>query len=133
MGAMDCSPDDRWLAVGDRSGMVNVYDVYNLNQAGSSSVAAVKPVKVLSNLTTGITSVKFNHDSQLLSMSSLDKSDAIRLVHLPSFSVFSNFPPPVKLLGLISEVAFSPHSGFFATGNSAGVSNLYRLLDFDEY
>lgn len=39
-----------------------------------------KMIKALGNLTTPISTLKFNHDGQILAMASLDKKDALRFV-----------------------------------------------------
>ena len=47
----------------------------------SSSVSGTpKLVKALGHLTTPISTLRFNHDSQILAMASKDKKDAMRLV-----------------------------------------------------
>jgi len=43
-------------------------------------------VKSLGHLTTSISTLKFNHDAQILAMASKEKKDAMRLVsHAPIF------------------------------------------------
>ena len=59
-----------------RMGVVNVYG----SEATSGSVDRPKPLKALGNLTTAITSLQFNHDSQLLAMASNAKKDQMRMV-----------------------------------------------------
>lgn len=60
---------------------------------------------------------------------------ALRVLHVPTFSVFQNWPAQVQPspLGHVSDVAFSPHSGYLAVGNSAGKALLYRMLSFAAY
>ena len=64
---------------------------------GVSSVSKTpKLVKALGHLTTPISTLRFNHDAQILAMASKDKKDAMRLVgHLFffsfGFSAFSSF------------------------------------------
>lgn len=105
--------------------------------------------QALKNLTTPVDDVLFNHDSQLLAMSSRLKKDALKLVrfsfclfimwlgcslclcssqvHLPSLTVFSNWPTSQTPLHYVSTMDFSPHSGYLAAGNDKGKVLLYRL------
>ncbi|CDO70967.1 hypothetical protein BN946_scf184829.g76 [Trametes cinnabarina] len=89
-----------------RTGIVNVYG----SDAASASVERPKPLKALGNLTTSITSLKFNHDSQLLAMASNVKKDQMRLIHLPSLTAFSNWPTSSTPLGHVTSVDFSAGS-----------------------
>jgi hypothetical protein len=49
-------------------------------------------------------------------------------VHLPSFSVFANFPVKTLDLGRVETIAFSPNSGYMAIGNNIGGARLIRLV-----
>lgn len=49
-------------------------------------------------------------------------------VHLPSFSVFANFPSKTLDLGRVETIAFSPNSGYMAIGNNIGGARLIRLV-----
>ena len=67
------------------SGYVNVYDsdsfsVHHDNFRTSSVSGTPKLVKALGHLTTPISTLRFNHDAQMLAMASKDKKDAMRLV-----------------------------------------------------
>lgn len=50
------------------------------------------PVKSVMNLTTAITDIKFNPSSQLLGVCSKWKKNAVKMVHVPTQSVYQNFP-----------------------------------------
>lgn len=89
------------------------------------------PYKSLSNLTTPITSVCMNHDSQLLVYCSKFKQDALRVVHLETGTVYSNWPHATTPLNYVNQVSFSPESGFLAIGNARGIVLLYRLKHFE--
>ncbi len=67
-----------------------------------------------------------------MAMASRMKKDAMRLVHLPSATVFSNWPTQRSPLHYVHSLAFSPHSGFLAVGNARGKVLLYRLHAFSE-
>jgi U3 small nucleolar RNA-associated protein 18 len=104
------------------------------------------------NLTTAVDTLVFSQDSQLLAMSSRMKKDAMRLVHLPSCSVFSNWPTsrceqqrplmhasakPLwstrrSPLHYVHSLGFSPNTGFLVIGNARGRALLYRLHHFEQ-
>ncbi|AEY96832.1 FAEL153Wp [Eremothecium gossypii FDAG1] len=109
---------NRWLALGSESGFVNVYD----RQSSSA-----KPVATLSQLTTTISSLEFSPDGQVLCIASRAAKDALRLVHLPTCSVFSNWPTSGTPLGKVTSVAFSTHGEMLAVGNEQGKVRLWRL------
>jgi U3 small nucleolar RNA-associated protein 18 len=82
-----------WLGIGSNIGLVNVYgpdalsssrstspDGEDLPSTTSSHTPTPKLLKTLENLTTGITTLKFTPDGQMLAMGSRDKKDALRLV-----------------------------------------------------
>jgi U3 small nucleolar RNA-associated protein 18 len=155
-GAIDCtalaiSADSSYLATGGSSGVVNVYrrpagllspvafdngDVADARSAAAAGFgaqpAAPAPLKALMNLTTSIDSLSFSHDSQMLLMGSRMKKDALRVVHLPSLTVFANWPTSRSPLQYVHCAAFSPHSGFLGVGNAKGRALLYRLHHYPE-
>ncbi|OSD05741.1 WD40 repeat-like protein [Trametes coccinea BRFM310] len=116
----------KYLAIGSRMGIVNVYG----SDAASGNTERPKPLKALGNLTTSITSLKFNHDSQLLAMASNVKKDQMRMIHLPSLTAFSNWPTSSTPLGHVTSVDFSAGSEYVAVGNNRGRVLLYHLRDF---
>ncbi|OJD37080.1 wd40 repeat-like protein [Diplodia corticola] len=114
-GRDDWLGGDRWVVVGSSSGIVNVYDRRawlpannnnNNNNNNGGVPAAPKPVKVLDQLTTPISHLRLSPDGQLLAMASRWKKDALRLVHLPSCTVYRNWPTGATPLGRITAVAF---------------------------
>lgn len=116
-------PRDRWLAVGSKSGIVNIYD---RAMTGDSQDSPPKLVKTLKQLTTSVHDLRFNNDGQILAMSSRAKKDSLKLVHLPSATVFQNWPTQTTPLGRIGATAFSPGAEF-AVGNEAGRVTLWRF------
>jgi hypothetical protein len=63
-----------------KSGIVNVY---GSNASSSwSNTDRPKPLKSIGNLTTSISTMQFNHDSQLLAIASKTQKDQMRLVWL---------------------------------------------------
>lgn len=70
-----------------KSGLVNVYGPEG---AMSTSEARPKPLKTIGNLTTAISTLRFNHDSQLLAIASDTKKDQLRMVRpVPLLNPFS--------------------------------------------
>lgn len=115
----------RLLATGSGEGIVNIYET---NSLGSESV----PIKTISNLTTKITNLTFNATTEILAMSSGYYPNAIKLVHLPSYHLFCNFPQNINLYQ-VENVSFSPNSGYMAVGNNKGCAYLYRLKHYKNY
>lgn len=112
---------DRWLAVGSNNGVVNLYD---------RNAATTKPFKVVENLVSLISSLKFSPDGQVLCVASRAKRDALHLVHMPSGTVFSNWPTSGTPLGRVSAVDFSPNNEMLAVGNEGGKVTLWRLTHY---
>ncbi|KAJ5670187.1 uncharacterized protein N7477_005550 [Penicillium maclennaniae] len=130
---------DRWVAIGSSSGITNVYDRRDWATAYANASAAEKegtqagvprnpePVRVLDQLTTPISHLVFAPDGQMLVMASRWKRDALRLVHLPSCTVYRNWPTSNTPLGRISSVAISPNSEQLAVGNEQGRVRLWEI------
>ena len=66
-------------------GFVNVYGAEATHGDGGDRP---KALKTIGNLTTAITSLRFNHDSQLLAIASNVKKDSMRLVCIAASIVF---------------------------------------------
>lgn len=122
------SPNGKLLAAGSEQGVVNVYH-YNDMFAKQTPT----PVKTILNLTTAISTTKFNHSSEILAIASKEIPDAVKLVHFPSGTVFSNFPGVQSNFGKPDVVQFSPQSGYLAIGNHSKEVALYRLKHFNNY
>lgn len=119
--ALCTSPDGSLFAAGSDSGIVNVYNREEF--LGGKR----KPIKTIENLTTSVGFMKFNNDAQILAISSRMKKNSLKLIHVPSFTVFSNWPPPNRTLHYLTCLDFSPGGGFMAMGNAAGKVLLYKL------
>ncbi|GFF86224.1 probable U3 small nucleolar RNA-associated protein 18 [Aspergillus udagawae] len=127
---------DRWVAIGSSSGVVNVYDrrewaAAYAAQATSSETSPIprnpEPVRALDQLTTPISHLVFAPDGQFLVMASRWKRDALRLVHLPSCTVYRNWPTSNTPFGRISSVAVSPGSDQLAVANEQGRIRLWEI------
>ena len=118
-------PADRYMAVGSDSGVVDIFPGDEIRSASlrRSPVAA----RSLMNLTTAADGAVFNHDAQLLAISSRRKANAFKLVHLPSCTVFSNWPTPTVPTNYVYSTAFSPNGGYLAVGNDRGRALLFRM------
>ncbi|XP_026204550.1 U3 small nucleolar RNA-associated protein 18 homolog [Anabas testudineus] len=123
------SRNGQYLACGSQSGVVNVY-----SQETCLNSANPKPLKAVMNLLTSATSLTFNPSSEILAIGSRAEDEAVRLVHLPSLTVFSNFPVSKrKIVYRASCIDFSPHSGFFSLANNKGHAPLFRLLHYKDF
>jgi len=88
----------------------------------------------LKNLTTPIQNVKINSTSELLAINSYHLPRAVRLVHMPTLTVYENFPEfHDKKIQIVNGLDFSPNSGFLTLGNNNGKVLLYRLKHFSTY
>lgn len=120
------SLDSKLFATGSNSGVVNLYD------RKSFADGKVAPTKTFMNLVTSVDVLKFNTDSKILAMTSKMKKNAVKLVHLPSNTVFSNWPTMKTPLQYVHTLDFSPGGGYLAVGNAAGKVLLYRLQHYEK-
>ncbi|KAI7814665.1 U3 small nucleolar RNA-associated protein 18-like protein, partial [Triplophysa rosa] len=112
-----------------QSGVVNVY-----SQKDCLQNTEPKPLKAIMNLVTAATSLCFNNTSEILAIGSRADDEANRLVHIPSFTVFSNFPlMRKKTIFQTRCVDFSPRSGFYTVANNKGHALLFRLLHYKSF
>ena len=89
-------------------------------------------MKSLGNLTTQINNITFNKDTQLLVESSNVKKDQLRLIHLPSLTVFSNWPTSNTPLGKVESVDFSTDGRWLVIGNQRGKLLLYHIKHYSQ-
>ncbi|KAM9296648.1 U3 small nucleolar RNA-associated protein 18 homolog [Gastrophryne carolinensis] len=124
------SRDGTYISCGSNSGVVNIYNtddcLLNPNP---------KPLKSIMNLVTTASSQVFSPQTEILALGSHKMDDAVKLVHIPSFTVFSNFPVygKRKAIHLVRSMDFSPHSGFFSIANNKGEALLYRLKHYSDF
>ncbi|PPD73864.1 hypothetical protein GOBAR_DD29205 [Gossypium barbadense] len=80
--ALCTSPNGRMFAAGSDSGIVNIYNRDEF--LGGKR----KPIKTVENLTTKVDFMKFNSDAQILAICSTMKKNSLKLMHVPSFTVY---------------------------------------------
>ncbi|XP_018605179.2 U3 small nucleolar RNA-associated protein 18 homolog [Scleropages formosus] len=123
------SRSGQYLACGSQSGVVNIY-----SHDACLKESTPKPLKAVMNLLTPVTSLCFNPTSEILGIASNTVDEAIRLVHIPSFTAFSNYPVfRRKTVHLPQCMDFSPNSGFFSVANDKGKALLYRLKHYKDF
>jgi U3 small nucleolar RNA-associated protein 18 len=117
------------LAVGAESGVVNLYnqqDHQNNDNIGQLQ-SHPSPIKSLLHITTSLDQLRFNDDGKILAFSSCRERDSLKLLHVESRTVFSNWPTSKTPLNYVYSTDFSPQSKFLAIGNDKGNCLLYRL------
>ncbi|XP_064172489.1 U3 small nucleolar RNA-associated protein 18 homolog isoform X2 [Anguilla rostrata] len=123
------SQNGQYIACGSSSGVVNVY-----HHDACLRESEPKPLKAVMNLLTAATSLRFNSSTEVLAIASSAADEAVRLVHIPSFTVFSNFPVSKHSFVFHPQcVDFSPNSGFFSVANNKGRALLYRLKHYTDF
>ena len=116
----------KFMAVGAESGVVNFYS----EQQGLSSNKT--PLKSIMNLKTSAENLKFNHDGQIMAMLTKREKHGLKLLHVPTQTVFSNWPTSKTPLKYVWSVDFSPESKYIAIGNDKGKCLLYQLGHYHE-
>ena len=84
--------------MGSESGVVNLYtekysrtSLYGGSNSGVGLNATERnPLKSIMNLTTSADSLKFNADGQILALSTRRETNGLKLLHVPTQTVFSN-------------------------------------------
>eukprot|EP00892_Ulva_mutabilis_P000407 jgi/Ulvmu1/10367/UM061_0050.1 len=117
------------VAAGSASGVVNVFERWRAGGA-TLQAPAPAPLRALDNLVTTVDTLRFSPDGTMLCMASRMKRDAMRLVHVPSLTVYANWPTSRTPLGHVHCACFSPGGGMLAIGNAKGHVLTYRLHDF---
>jgi len=122
---------DHWVAVGSSNGIVNIYERQTLLQAGSDNFIGAetrpKPKRTFEQLVTGITSMTFSADGQMLAFASREQTDALRIAHLPSCTIYRNWPTAQTPLGRITAIALGPRSDMLAVGNDTGKVRIWDI------
>ena len=127
----------RWVAIGSSSGIVNLYDRMAWGREVTSTEGEAmppiprnpKPLRTFDHLTTPTSNLVFSQDGQMLVMASRWKKDALRAIHLPSATVYRNWPTDKTPFGRISSVALSLDGGLLAVGNEQGKIRLWEIRE----
>mmetsp|Transcript_5472 Transcript_5472/g.10801 ORF Transcript_5472/g.10801 Transcript_5472/m.10801 type:complete len:135 (+) Transcript_5472:96-500(+) len=125
-----------FLAVGAESGVVNLYNDKHHHHHHStchplaSTSTDKTPLKSIMNLQTSADMLKFSDDGQILAMSTRRETNGLKLLHVPSGTVFSNWPTSKTPLKYVWSMDFSPGSKYFAIGNDHGKCLLYQLKHY---
>ncbi|CAK9817661.1 U3 small nucleolar RNA-associated protein 18 homolog [Anthophora quadrimaculata] len=132
-GCLSCesiamSPSGQFLATGSKEGVVNLYDTKTVLEKRNPA-----PLKIILNFVTSITSLKFNPYSEILAMASDKKHNAFKMMHLPSCTIFSNFPTFQTNISMPEAIDFSPGSGYLAISNKSSSAFMYRLKHYGNY
>ena len=130
---VQCRGGSRWVAIGSSSGIVTLYDRRGWMSTTDASVSQQderpKATRTFDQLTTPISNLEFSEDGQMMIMSSRWKKNALRLIHLPSCTLYRNWPTDKTPLGRISSVALSPDGGYLAVGNEQGKIRLWEIRE----
>jgi U3 small nucleolar RNA-associated protein 18 len=112
------------VASASESGVVNVHNRWRKDAVGEW---LGRPLRALENLVTSVHTLQFSPDGTMLCMASSMQKDAMRMVHIPTLSVYSNWPTSRTPLGHVHCASFSPDGGMLAVGNAKGHVLTYRL------
>ncbi|EPE26211.1 WD40 repeat-like protein [Glarea lozoyensis ATCC 20868] len=120
---------DRWIVIGSQSGIVNIYDRRAFASPKNEIIVPERPQpnKTFEQLTKPTSNLEISPDGQLLVFSTKWKKDALRLVHLPSCTVYRNWPTSQTPLGRITAVAFNGESSMLAIANEQGKIRLFEV------
>lgn len=108
---------------------LGIVEIYNF-PAFIKESSSLKPWKTITNITTAVDFMKFHPSSQLLAIGSSVSWNSVRLVHIPSGRIFSNWPHSSFPVGHISDVNFSPDGTFLMLSSRNGKIKLFSLTHF---
>jgi len=127
---------DAWIAIGSSAGIVNVYSRHDWfdgppGEDNAGIATKPQPTKMFDQLTTPISHLAFSPCGQVLCISSRWKKDALRLIHLPSCTVYRNWPTSNTPFGRISAVAWGEVDGGLKllVGNEAGAIRCWDIRE----
>ncbi|KAJ3447724.1 u3 small nucleolar RNA-associated protein 18 [Anaeramoeba flamelloides] len=117
---LSCSPNGKYIAVGCDKGAVNIW-----------CTKKKKIIKSMLSLQNTCTHISFNHDSQMLIMSSKFNDNDCKIIHIPSFTPINNFPTNNIILNSITSFDISSNSSKMSFANSNGHVLMFKNLYFD--
>jgi U3 small nucleolar RNA-associated protein 18 len=109
------------VAFGMDAGVLELFELAELREKYP------KPLVTKLNLTTIVDTVKFNHTGELVAFGSSGKSGALRILHVRTKSVFSNWPTQYAPISYLRSAAFDSTSQFLAIGSGSGAVTLWEL------
>ncbi|KAL9932841.1 hypothetical protein V8E36_008096 [Tilletia maclaganii] len=115
-------------AAGDQGGVQGSHRVINASDFTSRETITTR--KTIDNLTTAITTMRFNHDGQICALATRNKKDALKVMHSSTLRVFPNWPTSGTPLGHVTAVDFSRQGEYAAMGNSKGRVLLYEVKHY---
>ena len=125
---------DNYYACGSGSGVISLYEnkINGNKNRGNPASAPPLPTKSIMSLTTRTDVLRFNSDETLLAIASQMKKDSLKIFHVPSKTVYSNWPTAQTPLHYVTSVDFSVNSGMLAIGNDRGKILLYEAKALPE-
>ena len=128
---ISASPDQKHLVAGFSHGLVQIFADFQERKPSVSKnelkCHEMIPTKEISSLTTEISDLTFSKDGQLLAISSQKRKNSLRLIHLPSYNIISNWPSNKTPLNYVFSTAFSYDNKYLAIGNARGRVLLYHI------
>lgn len=120
---------DRWIVIGSQSGIINIYDRLTFVSATKEISIPQRPTpkRAFDQLKRATSNLEISPDGQILVMSTKWDKDALRLVHLPSCTLYKNWPTAQTPLGRVTAVAFGSGSDILAVGNEQGKIRLFEI------
>lgn len=112
------------VASASASGVVNVHNRW---RADAAAEPTGRPLRAFENLVTSVGTLQFSPDGSMLCMASSKQKDALRMVHIPTLAVYSNWPTSRTPLGHVHCAGFSPDGSMLAIGNAKGHVLTYKL------
>ena len=109
------------VAIGTDAGVLHIFDFNSLKQPIPKAIFSKM------NLLTKVDSVKFNPTGELIVFASSGNKDSLRVLHLASQKVFSNWPTQRTPLSYVRDIAFDKTSQYLAIGNDKGLVTLWEL------
>lgn len=136
-GSMSSRTSPIYLACGTSSGTVDLFSTLSTTppqKATSTNSTSSKQeqqptspqlTKTFDQLHTNMSSIAFHESGEIMAFASKFERDALRVAHVKSKTVFSNWPGAKTPLRYIHSLAFSKN--MLAVGNDKGKVLLYNL------
>ncbi|KAH0785538.1 U3 small nucleolar RNA-associated protein 18 [Histomonas meleagridis] len=109
------------VAIGTDAGVLHVFDFQSLKERHP------RPLFTKLNLSTKVDTVKFNPTGELIVFASSAKNNSLRILHLASQKVFSNWPTQKAPLSEVKDAAFDATGQYLAIGNEKGKATMWEL------